>query len=160
MKNLFKGHQYFNRILLVFNLVLLSFLLFIYAKDPYRLVQTNRLEIIDANGRVVYKIDERGIDDQLGNVDNRQNYNAPRYIFKRFGSSMFTITNVQGQDIKTLFLSTFDNKIKIDNNHDFYYNAENGAIMYNNAVYIGRADNIEQAESISIDYFVNNLFVP
>jgi hypothetical protein len=164
MKNNWKNPQSFNRILLIFNLSLLSFILFIYAKNPYKVLQANRLEIVDDRGQVIYKIDERGVDNQIDNSSDNSNaagingYPLP-FTFKK-SILNFKIYDALGDEIESVYFNSFVNTITIDHRLDFTYDEKTRKILYNNISVIGHAVDLEQAENVCIDYFVNNLYYP
>lgn len=163
-----KSKNLFTTWYAVFITVILVAFIFIAAKSSrYTVIQAHKFEIVDTYGNVVITIDQNGYKSNLNtNPDFSNNSNASingriKYLFKRFGTSsgFISISTLSGKDIESInYFSSFNEKITINHQVEYFYNKSTTEVFFSNALGIGKAANFEMALDLAAYHYVNHIY--
>ncbi len=130
-------------------------------------IQANRIEIIDESGNIVQVLDKNGLkasnthQNQWHQNNNFYNTNMVRFVYKKVGSSsgFVQISTLSGEYIESQnYYSHFDEKIVINNTFEYYFEKNSQKVLFNNALEIGRAENIDKAIDLCLFHYVNQIY--
>ncbi|HAN77127.1 MAG TPA: hypothetical protein DCQ31_04805 [Bacteroidales bacterium] len=158
-----------KRYVLIVTALFLGTILLSAAYQNFTVIQANRFEVIDSRGNVLQTLDQNGLSHyNITNESNHSNGNHTnkkeiRFLYNRIGggTGFIQVNKLTGESIETLnYYSHFDEKIVINNTVNYLYNQVTKEVSFQNALVLGKAENIEKAIDLAIFHYVNTIYEP